>query len=336
MYFLAFESSCDDTSLALFSDRELVCMKTYSQLTEHIETQGVVPECAARLHAENIFPLLDELLAESGVLLSQISFIACTVEPGLAPSLLVTKSVAKVLSETLSIPFVPVHHIEGHIFALLLGRGIEEVHFPVMVMTVSGGHNELYLWSSLWDLERIAHTRDDSAGEAFDKVAKMMGLPFPWGAHIARYAQTYRETLGGAIEAPIFPLPRFQREDRYGYFSFSGLKSAVKRYIDAHIWEHGALSESDIARIAYHFEEIVTTYLLKSIDTMLGDYPQVSTVALCGGVSANDHLKEILSEYAQKNQLLFLAPKSRLFSLDNAAMIGMRAYYVWQDKITNA
>lgn len=149
-------------------------MKTYSQLTEHVETQGVVPECAARLHAENIFPLLDELIAESGISLGQLSFIACTFEPGLAPSLLVTKSVAKVLSNTLNIPLIPVHHIEGHIFALLLDREVHDIDFPVMVMTVSGGHNEIYLWSSLERFERIAHTRDDSAGEAFDKVAKMM------------------------------------------------------------------------------------------------------------------------------------------------------------------
>lgn len=108
-----------------------------------------MPECAARLHAENIFPLLDELLLESKITLDQLTFVACTVEPGLAPSLLVTKSVAKVLAATLGIPLLPVHHIEGHIFALLLDRDREDIEFPVMVMTVSGGHNEIYLWSSL-------------------------------------------------------------------------------------------------------------------------------------------------------------------------------------------
>ena len=178
MYILAFETSCDDTSVAIMRDRELLSMSTRTQL-EHDITGGVVPEVAARSHANAIFPCIDDVLEESGLTLDQIDMIACTREPGLLPSLLTGMTVAKTLSLSLVKPLIWVHHIEAHMFANFLERETEDIHFPNITLTVSGGHTELYLWKSMDTFELIGQTRDDAAGECFDKVAKMMGLGFP-------------------------------------------------------------------------------------------------------------------------------------------------------------
>jgi N6-L-threonylcarbamoyladenine synthase len=327
--FLALESSCDDTSLAVFQWTKLLALRTHTQLIEHQETRWVVPESAARLHADNIFPLLREVLQDAGITLDQLNYIACTFEPWLVPSLLVTKSVAKVLSLRLGIPLLPVHHIEGHLFALLLGRYVEDMNFPILVMTVSWGHNEIYLWKNLHCFERVAFTRDDSAGEAFDKVSKMLGLPFPGGPHIARYAQIYKENPWTSL-LPSFPLPKFHFQDGLGEFSFSWLKSAVKREIDIRMSNNGGLTESDRCEIAYAFQEIVTQYLSESLYRLAESYPEVQSLGLCGGVSANDRLREVIIwDQRSLKYKQFIVPLEKRFSLDNAAMIGMRAYYSW-------
>lgn len=207
MYHLAFETSCDDTSIALMRDDRVLRLITQSQLREHIETGGVVPEVAARLHANVIFDVLRDIFDSSSPLenggssllnskgehlsLKDIAYIECTSEPGLLPSLLVGKTVAKTLAHALQIPLFWINHIEGHIFANLLERSIEDIPFPAVVLTVSGGHNEIYLWKSLYDWELLGQTRDDAAGEAFDKVAKAMGLGFPGGPLIAKLASEY-------------------------------------------------------------------------------------------------------------------------------------------------
>ncbi len=178
MYILAFETSCDDTSVALMKDDALIAMSTRTQL-EHESTGGVVPEVAARSHANAIFPCIDDVLKESGVALSQVDFIACTSEPGLSPSLLTGQSVARSLSHLFDIPLIWVHHIEAHMFANFLGRDREDITFPNITLTISGGHTEIYLWKQLFDFELIGQTRDDAVGEAYDKVAKMLGMGFP-------------------------------------------------------------------------------------------------------------------------------------------------------------
>ncbi len=162
MYLLAFESSCDDTSVALLRDDELISMHTHTQ-TEHIETMGVVPEIAARLHADNIFDLITRVLVEGKVQLSDIDVFAATSEPGLIPSLLIGKTVAKTLAKSHKKPLIWVNHIEGHIFSILLERKLEDIKFPMVVLSVSGGHNDLFFWKSLYEIERIGSTIDDSA-----------------------------------------------------------------------------------------------------------------------------------------------------------------------------
>ena len=174
MYILAFETSCDDTSIALFQDNRLISMSTKSQIKIHNETGGVVPEVASREHANAIFDVLREVLDEGNIELTNIDYIGVTTHPGLIPSLLTGIMVASTLSETLQIPIIPINHIESHIFSNFLEREESDIEFPLVCLTVSGGHNEIYSMSDMWSLERIGATQDDAAGEAFDKVAKMM------------------------------------------------------------------------------------------------------------------------------------------------------------------
>lgn len=225
MFILAFETSCDDTSIAIFRDDALVAMRTRSQIREHNVTCGVVPEVAARLHANVIFSVLEEVLDEAKVRLEDIDIIACTESPGLMPSLLVGMTVAKTLSKILDIPYIPIDHIQAHMFANYIGRDESDIHFPTVCLTVSGGHNEIYLWKSMFDREKIGETLDDSAGEAFDKVAKMMDLGYPGGAIIGKYASEYTGVFRGIFPEVLLNKTQYD-------FSFSGLKSAVKREID--------------------------------------------------------------------------------------------------------
>jgi N6-L-threonylcarbamoyladenine synthase len=185
-----------------------------------------VPEVAARSHANAIFPCIDDALRDAGIQLSDIDLIACTDRPGLAPSLLTGLVVAETLALSLRKPILKIDHIESHIFANLLERKISDIHFPAVVLTVSGGHTELYHWRSLFELDLIGQTQDDAAGECFDKVSKMMGMGFPGGKKIADLATQYTGEYKG-----IFPLVMLEKGSLD--FSFSGLKSAVKRYIDA-------------------------------------------------------------------------------------------------------
>ncbi len=173
MLILAFETSCDDTSVALMRDDQFVAMSTRTQF-EHNETGGVVPEVAARSHANAIFPCIEDVLSESGISLEDVDFIACTESPGLAPSLLTGKTVARTLAAGLEKPLIWIDHIEAHIFANFLERKKEDISFPSIVLTISGGHTELYFWKSLFELELVGQTRDDAVGEAYDKVAKML------------------------------------------------------------------------------------------------------------------------------------------------------------------
>lgn len=324
MKILAFETSCDDTSVAILENDRVVAMSTRTQL-EHDATGGVVPEVAARSHANAIFPCLEDTLQEADISIDDIDYIACTREPGLQPSLLTGLTVARTLAESKKIPLLYIHHIESHIFANFLERNPDEIDFPAMVLTISGGHTELYLWKSLFDLELVGQTRDDAVGEAYDKVAKMLGLGFPGGAKIARLADAFRENPDFNQDEKNYWKKFFPRAflDKNSYdFSFSGLKSAVKRYIDA----NPPASENDFQKIAFAFEEAVFDVLItKFLDA--SEHFGVRTMVLAGGVSANSQLKnrlEIACNFLHKK---FVAPKKNIYSQDNAAMIGIRAFY---------
>lgn len=328
MYILAFETSCDDTSVALIRDDECIALSTRTQM-EHDITWWVVPEVAARSHANAIFPCIDDVLLQANMTLAQIDVIACTEKPGLLPSLLTWMTVAKTLSLSLDKPLLWVDHIESHIFANYLGRKKQDIEFPSVVLTVSWGHTEIYLWKSMFDLELIGQTRDDAAGECFDKVAKMMGLGFPGWAKISKLAALHRAKLGDLMRKRLFPLVLLEKDSLD--FSFSGLKSAIKREIDRRITITGMLSEDDIEEIAYQCEESITDILsLKLERAMLQTHSKM--MILAGWVSANHILRSKIESIAQNNSIPFIAPVKPIYSMDNAAMIWIRAYYQYQNK----
>ncbi len=332
MYFIAFETSCDDTSIAVFQDEKLLSLYTKSQITEHNETQWVVPEVAARLHANVIFSVLGKVMKEANLSFEQIDFIACTQKPGLLPSLLVWQTVAKTLAHIFKKPLLPIDHIEAHIFANLLERSFKEIVLPAVCLTVSWGHNELYLWSSPYDLKLIGQTRDDAAWEAFDKISKALWLTFPGGPVIARFSSEYRKKHS----TPLVKFPRPLLEKESLDFSFSWLKSATKRAIDLIREEHdGDIPHADIERISAEFEEAVIDTLTEKLFRAAW-VMKVSHVILAWGVSANERLREKIWERSKKEWIHFTAPTKLLYSMDNAAMVGIRAWYEWKKRGDNS
>lgn len=318
MRLLAFETSCDDTSIACFEDDRLLSLVTASQTAEHAETVGVVPEVAARLHEANVFDTLDRALAESGLELSDIEAIAVTAEPGLMPSLLVGLAVVKTLSRELGVPMIRVNHIHAHILANYLDRASTEIAYPLVCLTASGGHNELYLLSDPFSKTVLGRTRDDAAGEAFDKVAKMLGLGYPGGPVVSRYSADYTGAYRG-----IFP-ESLKGEDTLD-FSFSGLKSAVRREIELReVAIPGELPDEDVREICHEFEvRVVDTLVSRTVEAARRHGAR--TILLAGGVSANDRLQARMSEEAAKLGIPMLAPVRKVYSTDNAAMIGITA-----------
>ncbi len=324
MYILAFETSCDDTSVAVMRDDQCISLSTRTQL-EHSVTGGVVPEVAARSHANAIFPCIDDALYGAGIHLSDIDLIACTDRPGLAPSLLTGLVVADTIALSLQKPILRIDHIESHIFANLLDRVESDIIFPAIVLTVSGWHTELYAWNSLFDLEMIGQTHDDAAGECFDKVSKMLGMWFPGWKKIADLAEKYTWEYRG-----IFPLVLLDRESLD--FSFSGIKSAVKRYIDIQWVSSEWLTEAKKMQIAFEFEEVVTDILSKKL-LRARDQKNAKMILLAGGVSANTKLKNKIQKLSDDSTIPFLAPTQIIYSMDNAAMVGIRAYYEYMRNI---
>ena len=324
MYILAFETSCDDTSVAIMQDDVCIALSTRTQL-EHDLTGGVVPEVAARSHANAIFPCIDDVLGEAKIALDQIDVFACTDQPGLAPSLLTGLVVADTLALSTGKPVLRINHIESHIFANFLERTQSDIIFPAVVLTVSGGHTELYLWKSIYDMEMIGQTHDDAAGECFDKVAKLMWLWFPGWKKIANLAEQYTGEYHG-----IFPLVLLEKDSLD--FSFSGLKSAVKRYIDILIKTPDWLTEEKKIKIAFEFEEVVTDILAKKLQRAL-EQKNALMMILAGGVSANNKLNNKIQKIADSLNIPFLAPKKIIYSMDNAAMVGMRAFYEYQRNV---
>ena len=344
MKILAFETSCDDTSIALFENNQLISMHTKSQIKIHNKTWGVVPEVASREHANVIFDVLDEVLREwiekgifsskvsiswASEVLSEIDYIAVTTHPGLVPSLLTGITVASTLSQSLSIPIIPIDHIEAHIFSNWLERDESEIEFPLVCLTVSGWHNELWYMSDMWTKEKLGQTQDDAAGEAYDKVAKMMWLGYPWGPIISKLAAEYERQSWEQSQNTLFPRVYLEKSE-FG-FSFSGLKSAVRREIEKRTWNTlsewiWSLTEADKIQISYEFQSAVNEVLCyKLLEAARQKW--VNTILLAGWVSANDDLNLRIHTEAHNLGLSFFAPAKKVYSMDNAAMIGVLAYY---------
>ncbi len=335
MKILAFETSCDDTSIAIFENEKLLAMDTASQIKIHNETGWVVPEVAAREHSNAIFSVLENVLKKTWLKLENIDYIAVTTNPWLLPSLLTGVTVASTISTIFKIPIIPINHIEAHIFSNFLEREEQEIDFPLACLTVSGGHNEIYKMDSLWEKEKLGWTWDDAAWEAFDKIAKMMWLPYPWWPIISRLASEYvsqnppsplweRGELEGGIKTSLFP--RVWLTKREFNFSFSGLKSAVKREVDERISKKWKLDLEDQKEISYEAEEAITEVLAWKLAYAAEKY-NLKTIMLAWGVSANNKLKNEIQKLADKKWLKFIYPKKIEYCMDNAAMIGILAYY---------
>ncbi len=332
MKILAFETSCDDTSIAIFEDERLLAMNTDSQIKIHNKTWWVVPEVAAREHANVIFDVLTQTLEDANTKLEDIDYIGVTTNPGLLPSLLTGTTVASTISTVLQTKIIPINHIEAHIFANFLERKESEIEFPLVCLTVSGGHNDMYSMKSMWDLEKIWSSWDDAWGEAFDKVAKMMGLWYPGGPIVSQLSEEYEKTspttllLSGEGSKKKSLFPRVWLVKKEHNFSFSGLKSAVKREVDKRIAEKWELSDLDKREISYEFETAVVEVLAYKL-VQAAKQKWVETVMLAGWVSANNRLKDQIETLCNKEWLEFIYPKKLVYCMDNAAMVGINTYY---------
>lgn len=349
MKILAIETSCDDTSIAIFENEKLLAMDTKSQIKIHEVTWWVVPEVAAREHANSIFDVMMNVLNISNIKLEEIDYIWVTKEPGLMPSLLTWLTFARTLWKVLKKELLELNHIQGHIFSNFLDRDIKEIQFPLVCLTVSGWHNDIYFMENMWSFEKIWTSNDDAAWESYDKVAKMMWLWYPGWPIISQKAWLYNPPvlsdiplIKGGFKNDLFPRVWLQK-DAFD-FSFSWLKSAVKREIDKRIIENWKiiiendelkdlqsqwkilLTEKDKIEISYEFQNAVNEVLAyKLINSWIEKW--VKTIMLAWWVSANDNLRERIEILAQENNLNFIYPKKKLYCMDNAAMIWILCYY---------
>lgn len=306
MNILGIDTSCDDTSAAVVTDDLKIRSNIVSSQHEiHGKFGGVVPELASRRHLENIIPVIDHALRVADVSFDEIDCIAVTRGPGLIGSLVVGIAAAKAICEARSIPILGVNHIEGHITTSLMTDDPPE--FPFVCLVVSGGHTNLYLAQSPGTYRLMGQTRDDAAGEAFDKVAKLLGLGYPGGRPIEETARKFSgETL---------PFPRAYLEKDSFDFSFSGVKTAVR----THIKKEESLSEGETSRIAHGFQEAVVGVLVDKA-VRLAEYHGVRAVSLTGGVAANGRLRDEMQDRAGSFGIRVVAPPITLCT-DNAAMI---------------
>lgn len=326
MKILAFETSCDDTSVAIFENENLLAMDTASQIKIHNKTGGVVPEVAAREHANAIFGVMDNVFESANFNVDDIDYIAVTTHPGLQPSLLTGITVANTLAQAKDIPILGINHIEAHVFANFLERNEEDICYPLVCLTVSGGHNDIYFMKDMWSFEKMWMSNDDAAWEAFDKVAKMIGLWYPGWPIISKLSKEYEEA--GWVSKNLFPRV-FLKKSEFE-FSFSGLKSAVKREIDKR-WE---LTEEDVKEICFEFElSVIEVLAYKLINWAKQN--DANTVMLAWWVSANDRLKDILRQECKKEGIEFISPTQKVYSMDNAAMVWINAFYKLKHKKTD-
>jgi N6-L-threonylcarbamoyladenine synthase len=318
MKLLAIETSCDETAAAVIgydtATIRVLGESVSSQITLHAPFGGVVPNLAAREHVRNIKTIVETSMRHAGVRAEDLDGLAVTCGPGLIPALLVGVSAAKTLALTWNKPLLGINHLEGHIYANLLAPNAE-LRFPLLALIVSGGHTQLLLMRGHFSYELLGETEDDAAGEAFDKVAKMLGLPYPGGPEVAKRADAHR--AAHAAPATLFPRPMITSHDYT--FSFSGLKTAVLYYLRDHADQK--TDAAFIASIAHEFQEAVIDVLVNKTERALREHAP-RTLVIAGGVSANTRLRERIEAMVQTYpDCQFLMPPFR-YSLDNAAMIG--------------
>jgi N6-L-threonylcarbamoyladenine synthase len=315
MKVLAIETSCDDTGAAVLLDgRKILSNVVSSQDAIHEKYGGIVPELASRRHLEMIVPIVTEALETAQTSLKEIDGIAVTQGPGLVGSLLVGLSFAKSIAFASGLPFVGVNHIEGHLSAIFLEK--DPPRFPFIGLVVSGGHTSLFRMDGFGKYRRLGQTRDDAAGEAFDKVAKLLSLGYPGGPII--------DELSKKGNPKTIPFPRPSLSKNSFDFSFSGLKTAVVYYVKSHPEPPGGYPEELVRDIVSSFQEAVIDVLVRKTIRAAIDQ-KVKRIVLSGGVAANEHLRKRMKETAHEERLSVYVP-SPVFCTDNAAMIGVVGY----------
>ncbi|MGB3211941.1 MAG: tRNA (adenosine(37)-N6)-threonylcarbamoyltransferase complex transferase subunit TsaD [Desulforhopalus sp.] len=316
MFILGIESSCDDTAAAVLEDNNILSNVLTSQDSIHTKFGGVVPELASRKHLQAIHPIVERALANAEVTLSDIQLIAATRGPGLIGSLLVGYSYSKALSYVRNIPLVGVDHMAGHILSVFLDR--TKPPFPYIALIVSGGTSSIFLARSFTDFELLGRTRDDAAGEAFDKVAKLLGLSYPGGPQVAEKAKTGN---------PFYvKFPRAWLNDNSLDFSFSGVKTAVLNHVNQ---QQQKGCEPCIADICASFQEAVVDVLVEKSVTAAKQHG-INTVVIGGGVSANARLREVFQRRCDAEGLSCYAPQP-MYCTDNAAMIALAGYHIFNN-----
>lgn len=318
---LALESSCDETAAAVVrGDGKVISNVIASQIITHGKTGGVVPEVAAREHVGKLQLVFDKALEEASLNIDEIDYFAVTQGPGLLTSLVCGTTFMSAMAWMHGKKVIPTNHIDGHILSCSLDRNIDEFNFPFVVLSVSGGHSDLYLVKDWDNFELLGATLDDAAGEAYDKVAKTLGLPYPGGPQISRVALDGNEDR--------FELPYPLRNQPFN-FSFSGLKTNVKYLVD----DLGGLekmSEQDVADVAASFQKAIN-YNLVDKTVKAADRYGAKEIHLVGGVSANKDLRKRFEDRIS-GEICFRFPLNFGYCTDNAAMIGGAARFVTQDK----
>jgi N6-L-threonylcarbamoyladenine synthase len=330
MYILGIESSCDETAAAVVKDGQTIASNVIaSQIALHAEHGGVFPELASRAHVEAIVPVVDQALEDAGITLEQIDAIAVTRGPGLVGSLLVGINYAKGLALMSNKPLLGMNHIEGHVYSLWLTQPFRPVIFPVLVLIVSGGHTELMLMTNHGEYTPLGGTLDDAAGEAFDKIGRLLNLPFPGGPNIERVAQHGNPNA--------FNFPRAKRDDTYE-FSFSGLKTAVMREVS--VQPNAAMRTSRLKneekrsqlRSDISINDVAASFQAAVVDSLVDKAARAAKefgateIFMAGGVSANQLLR---SKMRQVTELPVRYPPLNLCT-DNAAMIASAAFFRYQ------
>ncbi len=309
---LAIESSCDETSAAVISDGKVLNNIIATQ-SVHQKYGGVVPELASRAHQQHLIPVIDEAIKTSGLSKKDFDAVAFTKGPGLMGSLLVGVSFAKAFAFALKIPLIEVNHMQAHILAHFIED--PKPTFPFICLTVSGGHTQLVLVRDYLDMEVIGQTTDDAVGEAFDKTAKLLGLPYPGGPLIDKYAQSGNEK---AFSFPMSDMPNLD-------FSFSGIKTAILYFLRDRLKEEPEFIQHNLPDICASVQYTLIKMLMQKLKKAAKKHG-IKQIAIAGGVSANSGLRKTLQEVASQMNWSVYIPKFE-YCTDNAAMIAMAAHY---------
>ena len=316
MNILGIESTCDETGAAIVKNgRKILSNIVASSVNLHKKYGGVVPEVAAREQVRVIIPVLKEALKKANISASQIDAIACAYGPGLIGSLLIGTETAKTLAVAWNKPLIPVNHLLAHVYANWLGSDSKLPEMPLIALIVSGGHTDLILMKNHGKFQFLGGTRDDAAGEAFDKVARILGLPYPGGPEIEKLARNYN------FKQNKFNLPLPMAWGDNFDFSFSGIKTAV-----FNLSKKFSLANEDKAEIAYKFQDAVCRVLVKKTQKAASKY-KVLSIIVGGGVAANSELRRRMSNFRKNGELNVFFPEKEL-SIDNGVMIATCAYYL--------